>query len=223
MESAGKQIEDDVLRQQLKGKGLGTVATRPAIIENLLQRGYIRQEQKTLRPTEKGSQLISLIQNRLPHAALLISAEMTGQLEYDLAQVEKGELALEKYMSEVEEAVIRIINELRAYEQKYGKTPLAQAPARSARSAESGKSSKKVDTSSEDQSDKSVKKQRVPKKKMVLRQPGKADLKNWVPVRGAGKVSLKAIKVTAAPTGKAAVDLWSGKHRFAVKHLARPR
>jgi len=153
MESAGKQIEDDVLRQQLKGKGLGTVATRPAIIENLLQRGYIRQEQKTLRPTEKGTQLISLIQNRLPHAALLISAEMTGQLEYDLAQVEKGELALEKYMSEVEEAVIRIINELRAYEQKYGKTPLAQAPARSAESAKSGKSSKKVHTPSEDQSD----------------------------------------------------------------------
>lgn len=127
MESAGKQIEDDVLRQQMKGKGLGTVATRPAIIKNLLQRSYIRQEQKTLRPTAKGSELISLIKNKLPQAQLLISAEMTGQLEYDLAQVEKGKLTLESYMREVEEAIIRILNELRSYEQQHGKTPLALA------------------------------------------------------------------------------------------------
>lgn len=135
MEGAGKQIEDDVLRQQMKGKGLGTVATRPAIIENLIRRGYVRQEQKALRPTDKGTQLIALIQNRLPQARLLINAEMTGQLEYDLAQVEKGELTLEKYMGEVEGAVIRILNELRTYEQKHGKTPLAHAPAKTAQKA----------------------------------------------------------------------------------------
>ncbi len=135
MEGAGKQIEDDVLRQQMKGKGLGTVATRPAIIENLIQRGYVRQEQRALKPTDKGTQLISLIQNKLPQARLLISAEMTGQLEYDLAQVEKGELTLEKYMSEVEEAIIRILNELRTYEQRHGKTPLALAPAKTAQKA----------------------------------------------------------------------------------------
>jgi DNA topoisomerase-3 len=130
MESAGKQIEDELLRQQMKGKGLGTVATRPAIIENLLQRGYIRQEQKTLRPTSKGTELIALIRDRLPQAGMLISAEMTGQLEYDLAQVEKGGLDLEAYMRTVEEAVIRILNELRAYEKEHGKTPLALAPAK---------------------------------------------------------------------------------------------
>ncbi|MDD2553908.1 MAG: DNA topoisomerase 3 [Desulfotomaculaceae bacterium] len=135
MEGAGKQIEDDVLRQQMKGKGLGTVATRPAIIENLIRRGYVRQEQKALKPTDKGTQLIALIQDRLPQARLLISAEMTGQLEYDLAQVEKGELTLEKYMGEVEEAVIRVLNELRTYEQKHGKTPLALAPAKTVKKA----------------------------------------------------------------------------------------
>lgn len=128
MESAGKQIEDDVLRQQMKGKGLGTVATRPAIIESLLERGYIHQEQKNLRPTDKGMELIALIKGKLPQARLLISPEMTGQMEYDLAQVEKGELILEKYMTEVEQAIKGIIDELRSYEQKYGKTPLALAP-----------------------------------------------------------------------------------------------
>ncbi|UWG95443.1 DNA topoisomerase 3 [Dehalobacter sp. DCM] len=131
MEAAGKQIEDDLLRQQMKGKGIGTVATRPAIIENLIQRGYISQEQKTLRPTDKGTQLISLIQDRLKEASLLISPEMTGQMEYHLAQVEKGKLALASYMREVEEAVVRIINELRSYERKHGKTPLALAPIKS--------------------------------------------------------------------------------------------
>jgi DNA topoisomerase-3 len=128
MEGAGKQIEDDVLRQQMKGKGLGTVATRPAIIESLIERGYIRQEQKTLKPTEKGLELIFLIKSKLAQAQLLISPEMTGQLEYDLAKVEKGELSLEKYMTQVEKAVTRIINELRTYEQRHGKTPLALAP-----------------------------------------------------------------------------------------------
>lgn len=128
MEGAGKQIEDEVLRQQMKGKGLGTVATRPAIIENLLDRGYIRQEQKTLRPTEKGRQLISLIKERLPQAGLLISAEMTGQMEYKLSQVEKGELRLEQYMADVEKAVVQIIEELCSFEQKCGKSPLALTP-----------------------------------------------------------------------------------------------
>lgn len=128
METAGKQIDDEILRQQLKGKGLGTVATRPAILENLLQRGYIVQEQKVLRPTEKGSELIRLIRERLPYSRLLISAEMTGQMEFDLARVEKGELALEKFMLTVAEAIDHMIEELRSFERAHGKSPLAHAP-----------------------------------------------------------------------------------------------
>lgn len=128
MEGAGKQIDDELLRQQLKGKGLGTVATRPAIMESLLDRGYILQDHKALKPTEKGVELIRLIKERLPQAQLLISAEMTGQMEFNLSKVEKGELTIEHYMTEVEDAIGRIIEELRSFEQRHGKTPLALAP-----------------------------------------------------------------------------------------------
>ncbi|OLN29609.1 type IA DNA topoisomerase [Desulfosporosinus metallidurans] len=128
MEGAGKQIDDEVLRQQIKGKGLGTVATRPAIIESLIDRGYILQEQKALKPTEKGAELIRIIKERLPQAQLLISAEMTGQMEFNLSKVEKGELTIGRYMADVEEAIGLIIEELRSFEQKHGKLPLALAP-----------------------------------------------------------------------------------------------
>ncbi|MGI1660068.1 MAG: DNA topoisomerase [Desulfitobacterium sp.] len=125
MEGAGKEIEDEMLRQQLKGKGLGTVATRAAIIENLLDREYLVQQQKVLAPTEKGVELIGLIKERLPQAQLLISAEMTGQMEYELAQVERGEIPLSHYMSRVEQAIRNIIEELRRFESTYGKKPIA--------------------------------------------------------------------------------------------------
>jgi len=139
MEGAGKQIDDEVLRQQLKGKGLGTVATRPAILESLLDRGYIFQDHKTLKPTEKGIELIRLIKERLPKAQLLISAEMTGQMEFDLSKVEKGELTIEQYMTEVEEAIGLIIEELRSFQQRNGKTPLALAPTSHASGTRKGK------------------------------------------------------------------------------------
>jgi len=96
-----------------------------------------------LKPTEKGKELISLIKNKLPLAGLLISPEMTGQLEHDLAKVEKGEFTLADYMSEVEEAITRILNELRSYEKKHGKTPLSLAPSQSAKKTDTGKTAKK--------------------------------------------------------------------------------
>ncbi|MFZ3131467.1 MAG: DNA topoisomerase 3 [Desulfosporosinus sp.] len=139
MEGAGKQIDDEVLRQQLKGKGLGTVATRPAIIESLIDRGYILQDQRVLKPTAKGSELIRLIKERLPQAQLLISAEMTGQMEFNLSKVEKGELKIEQYMADVEEAIGRIIGELRSFEHNHGKTPLALAPSKKAQGSTNNK------------------------------------------------------------------------------------
>ena len=142
MEGAGKQIDDEVLRQQLKGKGLGTVATRPAIMESLIDRGYILQDQRALKPTEKGSELIRLIKERLPHAQLLVSAEMTGQMEFNLSKVEKGELTIEQYMADVEEAIGLIIEELRSFEHKHGKTPLALAPSGKAQGSGKGDGAK---------------------------------------------------------------------------------
>lgn len=132
MESVGKHIDDEILRQEMKGKGLGTVATRPAILESLIDRGYILQEQKSLRPTAKGVELIRLIKERLPKAQLLISPEMTGQMEFNLSKVEKGELVLEKYMADVEYAIGLIIAELRDFEHRNGKVPLALSPIKQA-------------------------------------------------------------------------------------------
>ncbi|MFZ3373761.1 MAG: topoisomerase C-terminal repeat-containing protein, partial [Desulfitobacteriaceae bacterium] len=117
---------------------LGTVATRPAIMENLIDRGYIFQEQKVLKPTGKGSELIRLIKERLPQAQLLISAEMTGQMEFNLSRVEKGELSIESYMADVENAIRLIIQELRSFEAKYGKSPLALAPSERSKKADKG-------------------------------------------------------------------------------------
>jgi DNA topoisomerase III len=128
MEGAGKEIDDEVLRQQLKGKGLGTVATRAATLENLLDRGYLIQEQKTLCPTEKGIGLIQLIKERLPQSCLLISAEMTGQMEFELSQVERGVLSLNQYMEKVEQAIRGIVEELRVFEKSFGKQPISLAP-----------------------------------------------------------------------------------------------
>lgn len=128
MENAGKKVEDEMLQQQLKGKGIGTVATRPAIIENLLERGYLLQDHRTLQPTEKGKDLIRLIKEELPKAQLLVSAEMTGQMEYDLGQVEQGKMKLEHYMTQVEKAIVEILDELRMFEKLHGKRPLAHVP-----------------------------------------------------------------------------------------------
>lgn len=142
MESAGREIEDELLRQQLKGKGLGTVATRAATLENLLDRGYLSQEQKTLCPTEKGIGLIRLIKERLPQSCLLISAEMTGQMEYELAQVERGELQLSQYMERVEQAIRDIIEELREFERSFGKQPISLAPLNRGPAAQKTKNTK---------------------------------------------------------------------------------
>lgn len=131
MENAGKKVEDELLQQQLKGKGLGTVATRPAIIENLLDRGYLLQEHRTLHPTDKGKELIRLIKEELPKAQLLVSAEMTGQMEYELSQVEQGKQELVNYMVQVETAIREILHELKAFQNSFGKRPLALAPVKS--------------------------------------------------------------------------------------------
>ncbi len=96
METAGKLIEDEQLREAMKSRGLGTPATRAAIIETLLRRRYIRREKKQLRATDLGRTLIALLRD-----PILTSAEMTGEWEAKLQDIERGDLAREAFMGEI--------------------------------------------------------------------------------------------------------------------------
>ncbi len=93
MEAAGKWVDDDTLREALKERGIGTPATRAAIIETLLRRNYIRREKKQLRATDMGRCLIALI-----HDPLLKSPEMTGEWEEKLKQIERSEADASGFM-----------------------------------------------------------------------------------------------------------------------------
>ncbi len=84
METAGKQVDDDDLRELMKENGIGRPSTRANIIETLFKRKYIIRKKKQLLPTTTGVQLIDTIQNKL-----LKSAELTGRLEKQLKEIEK--------------------------------------------------------------------------------------------------------------------------------------
>ena len=96
METAGKFVEDEQLKEALKQKGLGTPATRAAIIETLLRRGYILRDKKVLKVTDLGRYLIALIQD--PN---LKSPELTGEWESKLKEMEMGRLASSVFMNEI--------------------------------------------------------------------------------------------------------------------------
>ncbi|HEY5652951.1 MAG TPA: DNA topoisomerase 3, partial [Pontiella sp.] len=96
MEAAGKWVDDDTMREALKERGIGTPATRAAIIETLLRRNYIRRDKKQLRATDMGRCLIALIQD-----PLLKSPELTGEWEEKLKQIERGEIEADSFMDEI--------------------------------------------------------------------------------------------------------------------------
>lgn len=104
MEAAGKFVEDDTLREALKERGIGTPATRAAIIETLLSRNYIRREKKQLRCTDMGRCLIALIQD-----PLLKSPEMTGEWEEKLKQIERTQLDPDDFMAGIRDYIRGLI------------------------------------------------------------------------------------------------------------------
>ena len=107
METAGKEIEDDALRQALKDCGIGTPATRAAIIETLFKRGYMERCKKSLVPTEKGLALYSVVKTmRIADVAL------TGEWDKELARIERGELSAETFRKEIEAYTREITSEL---------------------------------------------------------------------------------------------------------------
>jgi DNA topoisomerase III len=96
METAGKLVDDDQLREALKERGLGTPATRASIIETLLTRGYIARDKKTLSATDPGRYLIAVIRDRA-----LKSPELTGEWEARLREIERGQLDPRRFMAEI--------------------------------------------------------------------------------------------------------------------------
>ncbi|MBR1445256.1 MAG: DNA topoisomerase III [Firmicutes bacterium] len=100
MENAGRFVEDEVLKEQLKESGLGTPATRAAIIEKLLNVGYITRKGKKLTPTEKGKNLIAVVPPELK------SPVTTGKWEKGLSSISKGNMEPEKFMG----SIVRYVN-----------------------------------------------------------------------------------------------------------------
>ncbi len=104
MEAAGKLVEDDTISEALKERGIGTPATRAAIIETLLRRNYIRRDKKQILATDMGRCLIALIND-----PLLKSPEMTGEWEEKLKQIERGEVSSEDFMGGIEDYTRQLI------------------------------------------------------------------------------------------------------------------
>src|SRR5215211_1847118 len=111
METAGKLVEDEELRQQMKDSGLGTPATRAAIIERLIKVGYVEREKKALVPTEKGRALISLLKE-----SQLASPELTARWEERLARMEKGAERRPDFMADISGFATTLVEEVRRME-----------------------------------------------------------------------------------------------------------
>ena len=109
METAGREIEDDEMRQALKACGIGTPATRAAIIETLFSREYMVRQKKSLVPTEKGLALYSVVKNMR-----IANVELTGDWEAALAKIERGEMRAETFREAIEIYTKQITSELLA-------------------------------------------------------------------------------------------------------------
>ncbi len=114
MEGAGKLVDDEELREAMAGRGLGTPATRAGIIEGLINEGYLRREGRELIPTAKARQLMTLLSGL--DVDELTSPELTGEWEYKLAQIEKGQLAREEFMREIAQMTQIIVKRAKEYD-----------------------------------------------------------------------------------------------------------
>ena len=108
METAGKLVEDDSLRDALKENGIGRPSTRAAIIETLFKRKYIRKEKKNLIATDTGIDLIDTINEEL-----LKSAELTGIWENKLRKIEKGEYKASDFISELKAMLVEVVTNVK--------------------------------------------------------------------------------------------------------------
>jgi DNA topoisomerase-3 len=109
METAGKQVEDDDLRELMKENGIGRPSTRANIIETLFKRKYIERKKKQLLPTSTGIQLIEIIKNEL-----LKSAELTGKWEKRLKEIEQGTFNAGTFINNMKKMVDELVYEVRS-------------------------------------------------------------------------------------------------------------
>ncbi|HJW10218.1 MAG TPA: DNA topoisomerase III [Albitalea sp.] len=114
MEGAGKLIDDDELREAMQEKGLGTPATRAAIIEGLLTEKYMHREGRELIPTAKAFQLMTLLRGL--QVEELTKPELTGNWEFQLAEMEKGKLSRKTFMDEIAAMTQRVVAKAKEYD-----------------------------------------------------------------------------------------------------------
>ena len=108
METAGKLVDDEELRDALKENGIGRPSTRAAIIETLFKRHYITKSRKALSATQTGVELIHII-----HEELLKSAELTGRWEKKLREIEKKKYSAAQFLEELKQMVAEIVDQVR--------------------------------------------------------------------------------------------------------------
>jgi DNA topoisomerase-3 len=114
MEGAGKLIDDEGLRDAMAGKGLGTPATRAAIIEGLLSEKYLLREGRELIPTAKAFQLMTLLHGL--GVDELTEPELTGEWEYKLSQIERGKISRDEFMREIAQMAQIIVKRAKEYD-----------------------------------------------------------------------------------------------------------
>ncbi|WGH76335.1 DNA topoisomerase 3 [Tenacibaculum tangerinum] len=109
METAGKQVDDDEMRELMKENGIGRPSTRASIIETLFRRKYIERQKKLIIPTQTGIDLIDLIDNEL-----LKSAQLTGLWEKRLKEIERGEYHAATFINQMKKMVDDLVYEVRS-------------------------------------------------------------------------------------------------------------
>lgn len=113
MESAGKFVDDDELRDAMAEKGLGTPATRAQIIENLIGQEYVRREERNLHPTAKAFNLMETVSvMKIP---ALDSPETTGEWEFKLKEVEQGKRTRDQFMQEIQQVTRDVVEAVRGF------------------------------------------------------------------------------------------------------------
>ena len=112
MESAGKLVEDEELRDAMKEKGLGTPATRASIIETLISAHYLTRQGKELQPTAKAIQTITLLKNAVPE---LTSPELTGEWEFRLREIEHRKLTRDAFMRDIRHLTEEIVGKAKHF------------------------------------------------------------------------------------------------------------